>query len=1109
MRYNSTQLTSSGQPFSLVKGIGIFVLTLLLSAQVWAQDRSISGQITSEEDGSTLPGVNVIVKGTTQGTVTDIDGNYRISVPENAETLSFSFIGLEAKDVDINGRSTVNVQMASDTRQLSEVVVTAIGIEREKKALGYSVSEVEGGALQQISEPDPVRALQGKVAGVNITGAGGGVGAATGITIRGSSSLTGNNQPLFVVDGVPFDNSVTRTQDDFRQGNPFANRAFDIDPNTIESMTVLKGASAAALYGSRAANGVIVITTKAGSKKSQKGLEVSYSGSFSVEEVAMDPDYQGVFTQGATFGSNNFVYNGGFFGTWGPPYSVVNQEIADGERTVPHPLRSKYGNPNNPTLYAGDQYPGILENLDEVVPHTDNFRNFWEQGWLMEHSVQVNAGGEKARLTAGISRTDNEGIIPFSELDRTNINFGGNATLDNGLFISGSINYVETNQRTAQQGAQLITGSAAGSSIIGMLYLLSPTYNLTDFPNINNRTGGSIYYRNGYDNPYWVAENAPINSTVNRAFGTASVGYEFTDWLTVSYKLGFNSYTDRRSSLLPAGGEIIPPGQYITDDIYREELDGNLLITIDKDINDDFGVRALLGHNANQRIFEQQTVIGNGIIDASISNIINTSAQVMSRDYVEQQRFQGVFGDLQFRYRDFFYLNVVARNDWSSTLPQGENSYFYPGASLSFVFSEALQMPSFIDFGKFRAGITRVGNEAAPYRTQNVFRINNPYSTLEFPLTNPNGTFNMATAADLQRNPTLRPEFTTEYELGAELQLLDNRIGLDVTYYNRQSTDLIVEVDVPTSTGFSQSIQNIGRVDNYGWEIGLDLTPIRLDNGLTWNIYSAFTHNRNEVIDIGDLEQILVGGFQSLGIVHAPGQPFGQLLGTNVARDVDGEILVNPVSGKPFQEADVQVIGDPNPDFLLGVTNTVSWKGIRLSVLIDYQHGGDMYSYTADQMQSRGVLGSQTDRVPRMGPGVLGQPDASSPTGFSPMLDESGNKIANNVTIPANDWYFFDGWAAGGADWVSVYDRTTIRIREVVLGYTLPTALLEKTPFGSARIAFSGRNLWYKAPNFPEALDFDPEVSGLGAAANNSYPGFDFMGVPTTRRFGVNLNVTF
>ncbi len=402
MRYNSTQLTSSGQPFSLVKGIGIFVLTLLLSAQVWAQDRSISGQITSEEDGSTLPGVNVIVKGTTQGTVTDIDGNYRISVPENAETLSFSFIGLEAKDVDINGRSTVNVQMASDTRQLSEVVVTAIGIEREKKALGYAVSEVQGEAVQQISEPDAVRGLTGKIPGVNIQGSGGGVGSATNITIRGNSSLLGNNQPLFVVDGIPFDNSTTASNDGFTQGNPQSNRALDLDPNLIESITVLKGASAAALYGSRAANGVIVITTKAGKAGSKKGFEVTLNSGFSVEQVAMNPEYQDVYTQGATFGSNNFVFNNGFFGTWGPRYEDVNRWLDAGVGdngdpfSVLPPLR-KYNNANN-DLFAADIYPEIGEVPNQVLPNTDNWENFWRDGILFENSVTVNAGGKKRHL---------------------------------------------------------------------------------------------------------------------------------------------------------------------------------------------------------------------------------------------------------------------------------------------------------------------------------------------------------------------------------------------------------------------------------------------------------------------------------------------------------------------------------------------------------------------------------------------------------------------------------------------------------------------------------------------------------------------------------------
>ncbi len=1121
MRYNSTQLTSSGHPLSLVKGIGIFILTLLLSVQVWAQDSSISGKVTSAEDGSTLPGVNVIVKGTSQGTVTDIDGNYRLNVPEDAEILSFSFIGLEAQEVEINGRSIINVEMAADTRQLSEVVVTAIGIEREKKALGYAVSDVEGEAIQQISEPDAVRGLTGKIPGVNISGSGGGVGSATNITIRGNSSLLGNNQPLFVVDGVPFDNSSNRSNDDFRQGNPQSNRALDLDPNLIESITVLKGASAAALYGSRAANGVIVITTKAGKAGSKKGFEVTVSSGVSVEQVAMNPEYQGEWTQGATFGSNNFVFNNGFFGTWGPRYDDVNRWLNAGvndkgeDFSVAPPLR-KYNNPNRPDLFAADIYPQISEAPTQVLPNTDNWENFWQDGVLFENSVTVNAGGEKTSLTAGLSRTDNEGIIPFSELDRTSVSFGGRAQLDNGIFVNGSVTYVETNQRTAQQGAEIITGAAAGSSLISMLYLLSPTYDLTNNPYVNPRTGGSIYYRNGFDNPYWVSEFAPINSEVSRAFGKAQVGYDITDWLTVSYQAGFNTYTDRRSSLVPANGENIPAGQYTVDDIFREELDGNLLITFDKNINDDINLRAIVGHNVNQRTFEQQTIIGTGVIDRSITNIVNTGSQVMRRDLFEQQRFQAVFADLSFSYRDYLFVNAVARNDWSSTLPTDERSYFYPGGSFSFVPSEAFNLPNFWNYFKVRGGISRVGNEATPYLTQNTFVINDNVGfqdlNAQFPFTNGNGSFNGVNANRRQANPELSPEFTTEYEAGTEMRFLDGRIGLDFTYYDRRSTDQIVAIDVPNSTGFGTRVTNLGEVQNRGVEIGLDLTPVNLPNGFRWNIYTAFTRNRNEVLDLGDLEQVVVDGFAELSIVHRPGFPAGQILSQDWLRynEETGEVgnvgvpLVNANSGKALENPDLQIIGDPNPDFLVGVTNTISFKGITITALVDYQHGGDMYSHSADQMLSRGVLNDElvTDRTPVIAAtGFIG-------TQSGPTLDENGNLQPTNVIIPRNDFVFFDGWAAGGVDWHSVYDRTTIRLREVTLGYTLPASLLDKLPFGSANITFSGRNLWFNAPNFPSALNMDPEVSGLGVQ-NGPSQGLELMGVPTTRRYGVNISLTF
>ncbi len=1096
-----------------------FLLAFVVSVtSTFAQERTISGRVV-DEDGGGLPGVNVILKGTTTGTTTDIDGNYKVNVPAEANTLTFSFIGLASQEVAIGARSTIDVTMSSDVKQLSEVVVTAIGIEREKKALGYAVSDVSGDALKQRAEPDPIRALTGKVPGVNILSSGGGAGSATNITIRGSSSLTGNNQPLFVVDGVPFDNSVTRTNEGFNQGNPNSNRAFDIDPNNIETMTVLKGASAAALYGSRAANGVIVITTKAAARGQKKGLEVTYNTSYNVETVAGKIEKQGEWTQGALFGSHNFVFNNGFFGTWGPRYEWVNEMIQSGftadimseslggSSGINHPLFNKYGsNPSSP-LYAGDQYPFILDQVDRVYADTDNFNNFWQDGTVVEHAVQVSSGGENTSLTAGVSRTNNEGIVPFSEVTRTSMNFGGRATLANGLFLNGSITYVQTDQRTAPQGAE-IAAANAGTSFIGMLYLMSPTYDLTNNPYVNNRTGGSIYYRNGFDNPYWVAEFAPITSQVDRYFGNATVGYDIFDWMTVTYKFGFNAYTDRRSSLVPAFSENIPAGQYSVDDVFRQERDGNLLISMEKELSSDISLRALVGHNANERKLEQTTIIGNGIIARGVNRITNTASQLMRRDYGEIQRFQGVFADLSVSFRDWAFVNVVGRNDWSSTLPEDNRSFFYPGVSTSFVLSEAVTLPSVINFAKVRAGITKVGNEAAPYDTQTPFLINDQYTNLQFPFTTPRGSFNIANQEETLGSPTLRPEFTTEYEVGLEATVLNNKIGIDVTYYNRQSTDQIVQVTVPSTTGFREALTNVGRVDNYGWEIGLDVTPVELSNGFKWNIYGAFTRNRNEVVDIGEADQILVGGFASGGqsIVHRPGLPFGQLLGTDFQRDEEGNILVNPISGKPFENNDLQIIGDPNPDFTLGVTNSFSWKGVSLSVLIDWTQGGDIYSTTADQTFSRGILDHplNTDRVPRVGLGFFG--DGAG----NPLLDESGNKIPNSALTTANDWVFFDGWAAGGVDWHSVYDATVIRIREVSLSYNFPTALLDKTPFGRATMSFSGRNLWYNAPHFPDALNFDPEVSGLGGGDDSgAFRGFDFMGVPTTRRYGVNLSVTF
>ncbi len=1071
----------------MIKKLLLSGLLCLCTVVAWAQQKTVSGKVTSSEDKAGLPGVSVVVKGTSAGTVTDVEGNFKISVPSNDAALVFSYVGFKPQEVVVGPQSSIKVEMEADTRELTEVVVTAAGIARDKKALGYSVATVNSDRLAQLSEPDPIRAMTGKIAGVNIQGSGGAAGGATNITIRGNSSLSNNNQPLFIVDGVPFDNSTFQTDGGFAGGSTFTNRAFDLDPNNIESMTVLKGAAAAALYGSRAANGAIIINTKMGKKKSRKGLEISYSTSYSTEQLAKAPEYQTTYGQGTEFDTRL-----GVFGSWGRAYSAID--------SIPHPLSNRFG----------AIFPELVGKRVKYAPFGQgNYENFYERGYVYENAVNVSGGTEKANLTVGISRTDNKGIVPFNSISRTGVNIGGNAQLDNGFYVNGSFNYVNT----IQKSPQLASSIGAGPSAIEIMPWTPVSYDLTNYPFANPITGGSIYDRFGVDNPYWSVNYSGLLSKVDRYYGKFTLGYDPLSWLNIQYTGGFNAYTDRRTNYNGRGGEVFPNGNITDDNIYRQELDGTLLITANRDFGPNWNVRAIVGNNVNQRRTERQAVFGDGIIVPGINDLDNTRVQLAIGPNLGniKQRFFAVFADVQLSYKDYAFLNLVARNDWSSTLPPGARSYFYPGVNGSLVFTEAFGIKSdLLSFGKIRAGYTVVGNEAGAYQTQTVFNINPNFSTpAPVDMQSPFSGINTLTYSNRLGSTVLKPEFIREFETGLELKLFKGKLGIDFAYYHKISTSQIFTVDVAPSTGFLSRVTNIGKVKNEGIELGVDFTPVTLKNGFSWNINSAFTLNRNLVLDLGGATELQYGatGNASVTSIHVVGQPYGQIRGQVYERDPEGRVLIDGVSrvGKAILAERERAIGNPNPNFIWGITNSFSYKGLSLSVLFDWRDGGDMLSISVAEMLARGVTRDTEDREQVfVYPGVL-----ADPVTRRVLTDAQGQPRPNNIPISVNEYYFGTGAFSGSqgtADEFRVFTATTYRLREVSLGYSLPAKFLKKTPFGSATLSVSGRNLWYFAPGFPKYMNFDPEVSSLGVGNSQ---GFDLVSVPTTRRFGVNLRVSF
>jgi TonB-linked SusC/RagA family outer membrane protein len=1079
------------------------LMTCMCLAIAWgdasAQVRSVSGKVTAVDDGSPLPGVNVVIKGTTTGTVTDSDGNYTIEAPASGGVLVFSFIGLQTQEIEIGARTRIDLQMTQDITELSEVVVTSMNIANEKKALGYSVESVSGNKVQQVSEPDPLRALSGKVPGVNIIASSGAPGSSTRITIRGNSSLLNNNQPLFVVDGVPYNNDYVTTEGTntntggLTAGGAFSSRISDLDPNDIKSITVLKGANAAALYGSRAANGVIVITTKSGSASaSKKGLEVTYTGTYAIEKIGNLPNFQNSYGTGT-----NFAYAQAN-GSWGAPF-IGARPYATLD-SIPH-------------WYAGRPGMGEYDNLR--VPYRaypDNVKDFFETGHVFENSISLTGGNEKSAISVTLSQLKQAGFVPETEFLRHNISIGGKTNLANGLVIGGSLAYTKSSQDGVLSGAPSAT--AGDPSAFARTLYFGRNWDVQGQISQNPVDKGSEFFvgRDQVNNPYWSVLNSGIRSKVDRYVGTFNVGYDFKEWLNLTYRIGINGYSQSTYEFQRPNGANQPLGSIIVVDVFSDEINSDLLLTSNTDINENLTLRALVGWNVNQRTNRTRSVNGVGYVIFDIDDITNVNDVTPNPiGGFSRRRLHGAFAEVNLGFKDYAFLTVSGRNDWSSTLPKKNNSFFYPAVNASVILNEALGLSNdFINQVKLRGGWASVGNDTDPYLLNTVFLVND-YDAVTAnaagrPFTpNAGATIPTAGQSSVLADPNLKPEITTELEGGFDVRLWQDRIGLSFTYYNKESKDQIAQISLPEETGYSSQLTNFGTVINKGVELGLDVTPVRLSNGLTWTIAGAFTRNRNEVKELRDgVDEIQFGsGFGgSVIAVHRPGEPFGVLLGTANVRDDEGNLLIDPSNGSLIRDLEPRIIGNPNPDYILGITNTITFKGLTISALWDLRKGGDLFSTSVNQILGRGVLAYQANREGNaIIKGVYGNPET-----LQPYLDDNGNKIPNQTMIEVNSLYFGESFAVNAADEWSVFDATTYRLREASISYTFPKSLLSRTPFGSVSLGLTGRNLWNYSPNFPKDLNYDPETNQFGA---RNVQGIEYSTTPSARRYAVTLRATF
>jgi outer membrane receptor protein involved in Fe transport len=758
-------------------------------------------------------------------------------------------------------------------------------------------------------------------------------------------------------------------------------------------------------------------------------------------------------------------------------------------------------------------YAEAFPNAPATVPYKaypNNIKDFFNRGSLFDNSITLSGGNEKSNFTSVISNTDQTGIIPGSGFKRTSVSIGANTVLANKLTIGGTMTYSTRIQTGPPGGA----GNAIGNgSVMTRILYLGRNWDLQGQPFENPLTKESLFFvaKGTSTNPYWSAKYDGFETQESRINGNFNLTYDFNDWLNLTYRVGLTHFNNVNQEWFRPGGRAVGGTGQITDDYsIFTEIESTFMLNFNKQLSNDFSLKGFVAHNVNQRTREQQSYVGTGLIDFNILDIDNTTAVLNNGGDYSRRRLFGVLGEAQMSYKDYLFLTLNGRNDWSSTLPASNRSFFYPAASLAFVFTDALNLKSeFLSSGKFRLGWTKTGNDAPVYSLNTTYALNPQFvsQSVVFPFNGVPGTTygGIPGTADIVPDPNLTPEFTRTIELGTQLQFFNNRATLDLSVYNSLTTNGIATQSYPSVSGFTGYLTNFGDVSNKGVEIGLNMTPVSLSNGFVWDVNLNYTHNRNLVEKLAPgINEIVIRNLFGGGItpVLRPGQEYGIMRGSVDDRDEEGNLLIDPATGQMIAAVNPQIVGNPNPDFIAAMTNSFSFKGFRLSALFDWRQGGDIYSYTLQGQLGRGVTRDTENREMNwVIPGVLGDPNT-----HQPILNSEGEKIPNTIQVETNDLYFGQTFATNASDEWNIFDGTVFRLREVSFGYSLPKRILAKTPFGSAALTVTGRNLWYSAPNFPKHSKFDPETSTFGTS---NAVGFEYDNVPSVRRYGVNLRFTF
>ncbi len=1024
-----------------------FVLAVF---QLSAQTVKISGVVTSAIDNSPLQGVSVVVVGSALGAVTNVDGKYEITVSTLARQLRFSFVGYKTQEIAIAGKSVVDVVMEVEPVDVKAVTVTALGIIRAERATGYAIQSVTNDEILKSRETNIVNSLQGKISGAIITNTSGAVGASSRLVLRGANSLSTDNQPLFVVDNVIVNNS--NFGNTYNEGVNRGSGISDIDPNDVETITVLKGPNAAALYGSRAANGVVIIKTKSANKDRRFGI--SFNSNTTVETPLRLPDFQNSYGQGT----------GGLF------------EFYDGEGNG---LNDNVDESWGPRLDVGLMIPqwnspvvGGVRQATPWVSFPNNVRDFFEYGKTFTNNLAIEGSGDNYSVRVSYTNTTQSGMVPNTDIKRNSVHVNASASPYNYLTIDFTGNYINS------KSENMPVYGYSGQNVMQQFMWFGRQVDIQDLKKYKNSDGSLRNWNNYYhNNPYFTLYENLNGSERDRLLGQSSATIRITDWLSLKSGVGIDYYTNFNTARSAFGDVESPNGYYGESKRTFRELNTDFLFQINRKISDKLDFYFNFGGNRMEQYVHTYSASANELAVEGVYTLSNSRSIVLPQTFLYKKRINSLYFNGQFEWKKALFVDFSGRNDWSSTLPLDGNSYFYPSINISAVLSDLFQIQSRrLTYAKLRAGWSQVGADTDPYQLKPVYKFGAGW----------NSSTRMPSIyiPDDYPNDKIKPQKTESFELGADFRFFLNRLSIDFTYYNQRTFDQIIRVPVSPTTGYTSIIINAGEIKNSGIELTVGATPVKQKLGLQWNVTFNFAKNNNVIKSLYDiLDSYELGSYWDLKVLAIPNQPFGSLYGYDFARNNEGKVI--HVDGLPVQ-GDLKVLGNYTPDWVCGLNNELQYKNITFSFLVDARWGGDIYSMTTTWGRYSGVL--KETLIGREG-GIVGNGVKQLP---------NGTWVENDIVVSAEE-YNKAAYSSNVA-YSSIFDASFIKLREVRLGYTFPK--LGNTGIKDLTLAVVGRNL---ALLYAKVPHIDPET----AFSNSNVQGLEFGQLPSARSIGFNVSFKF